>query len=191
MTCPIKPLTVFLGSLLGLLTLVPAVEAKPLGYIGQVVLEWIPNSSQEGQHTFYVRVDWTGLCNGSDATDSRQGEFTVEVVFDCDPVIEWIGSPYPNPFFRGNPQKGDFTLAIEDGSSEARGATVRVEVFNVKGQTVYTNDLGMLIASLNLSSPWEHRGKVLWEGRNDSGNLVAAGRYFVRLKATPDSQVPQ
>ena len=71
---------------------------------------------------------------------------------------------YPNPF---NP-----STIIRYGVPEASG--VKVEIFNLLGQRVIT-----LVDRNQIAGTYE----VTWNGNSTSGNIVAAGMYFYRLRA--------
>jgi flagellar hook assembly protein FlgD len=56
---------------------------------------------------------------------------------------------------------------------------VELTIFNIVGQKVVTLPQGM-------QSAGEHT--VVWDGNNESGNAVASGVYFYRLKAGDEVQ---
>ena len=72
---------------------------------------------------------------------------------------------YPNPF---NP-----TTTIQFSIADKGLTNVKLDVYNVLGQKVKT-----------LVDNYRPQGiyKVVWDGRNDAGNLVASGVYFYMLK---------
>ena len=73
---------------------------------------------------------------------------------------------FPNPF---NPSTTiRFTVAAE--------SPVELLIFNVQGQKVRT-----LIEDSRTAGSY----RVVWDGRNDRGKLVATGVYFYRLKIGP------
>jgi hypothetical protein len=93
-------------------------------------------------------------------------EETVEAVT---PVLFALAPNYPNPF---NPAtKISFTLP------EAR--PVRLAVYTLAGRLVTT-----LVNEERDAGTHE----VVWNGRDDRGQLVASGTYFYRIEAGPDSQ---
>ena len=71
---------------------------------------------------------------------------------------------YPNPF---NP-----STTIEYSLIER--ATVRLEIFSAAGQKVRT---------LQNSTQQPGNYKLVWDGRNDSGQMVSSGTYFYRVTA--------
>jgi hypothetical protein len=78
------------------------------------------------------------------------------------PTITALSRAFPNPF-RG-------TTAI--GFSLAQAGPVTVELFGVDGRRVRTLARG----------PWEPGvWRLEWDGRDERGNTVAPGVYFVRL----------
>ena len=73
---------------------------------------------------------------------------------------------FPNPF---NPSTTiRFTVAAK--------SPVEVLIFNVQGQRVRT-----LVEETKPAGNY----RVLWDGRNESGKLVATGVYFYRLRVGP------
>jgi len=157
-------------------------------------VNWTPTSADLGENAFTVQVEWEGQCldeeGGSSygpASDVESEDFVVTVVYGCDVLFDWIGGPYPNPILRGDPQYGDFKLAILDDSGQASGADLVVKVYNAYAQLVYTKDLGFYLANENFESPTEILHRLLWEGENQSGYPVAAGTYFIQVTATPNS----
>ncbi len=84
-----------------------------------------------------------------------------------------LGLVYPNPAFAGT------TIPFELG----RDASVRLTILDVAGRTVRT------LADRTFD-PGAHR--LRWDGRNDRGQAVAGGIYWVRLDApgtgTPPSE---
>lgn len=79
---------------------------------------------------------------------------------------------YPNPF---NPQT-TISFVLEKTES------VKLEVFNIKGQRVKT----ILNRSLN---PGKHN--YIWEGTDNQDNNVSSGVYLFRLEAGRESQIKQ
>jgi len=71
---------------------------------------------------------------------------------------------YPNPF---NPE-----LTIAFFTTESTEST-EINIFNLKGQRVKT----LVDAKLTAG---EH--SVVWQGRNDAGNQVSSGVYFIRMQ---------
>lgn len=157
-------------------------------------VNWTPGSGDLGQNAFTVEVEWEGQCldepGGSSygpESDVDSEDFTVTVAYGCNSLFDWIGGPYPNPILRGDPQYGDFKLAILDESGQASGADLVVKVYNSYAQLVYTKDLGFYLANENFESPTEIPHRLLWEGENQSGYPVSAGTYLVQVIATPNS----
>jgi hypothetical protein len=76
---------------------------------------------------------------------------------------------YPNPF---NPETWiPFQLA--------RDASVKVRIYNLKGQPIRTLELGQKEAGTYLTKD----KAVYWDGRDNVGEKVASGIYFYMLKA--------
>jgi len=74
-----------------------------------------------------------------------------------------LSQNYPNPFNQST--KIEFTLA--------HSGFVSLNIYDLLGRKVKT------LVSENLSSGYK---SVLWDGRNDSGEEVASGIYFYRMK---------
>jgi hypothetical protein len=102
-----------------------------------------------------ITLNQTTICN---FTMSTGIETEVEIV-----KTELKGN-YPNPF---NPQT-IISFAVKDRT------TVRLEIYNLKGQLVRT-----------LVNEWTDKGnhQVTWNGRDDNGNPVASGIYHYRMQA--------
>jgi hypothetical protein len=142
-----------------------------------------PGSSRNVSVTF----DATGILRGDYRADLRimsndpaTPVVTVPLVLTVDSVIvvttgvdpDPIGTPtryalhsnFPNPF---NP-----TTTIQYEVAEA--ADVRLEIYGIKGESV-----AVLVDRHQPTG----RYSVPWDGRNSSGEPVASGVYFYRLKA--------
>jgi flagellar hook assembly protein FlgD len=79
------------------------------------------------------------------------------------PLIRLHGL-YPNPF--SDKLKVYYVLKYS--------SVVRVRLFNVAGEVIYSTDLGVLPQGDNL---------FVWEGANDAGARVASGVYPMRVEA--------
>lgn len=77
---------------------------------------------------------------------------------------ELISSNYPNPF---NPTT---TISYDLPSDE----NVVISIFNLKGQKVKQLQNEVITAGHH---------KIVWDGRNDSGNKISSGIYFYKIKA--------
>ncbi len=75
-----------------------------------------------------------------------------------------LNNVYPNPF---NPST---TVSFSLAESE----NVSIKIFNIKGQLVR-----------NLASGIRQIGeyRVIWDGKNDNGQAIASGMYFLRMQA--------
>jgi hypothetical protein len=80
------------------------------------------------------------------------------------PLITALNSPYPNPF---NP---DVTVCYD----LAEEANVKIKIYNSRGQ---------LVRNLIDIHQQAKTHTVNWDGKDDSGNTVASGTYFIRMKA--------
>jgi hypothetical protein len=76
---------------------------------------------------------------------------------------------YPNPF---NPETWiPYKLA--------HSSDVTIKIYNVQGQLVRNLNLGRREAGFYVSK----ENAAYWDGRNDSGEQIASGIYFYRIKA--------
>lgn len=131
--------------------------------------------NQQDRPVAAVQVRWTDL-NGTtvatttDANGRYQlalprptvvGDVTAEL-----PSTFSLGQNYPNPF---NPET---VIPLQTGAHNMATLTI----YNISGQAVRTLVDGMLPAG---------RNEIIWDGRDDRGNAVAAGVYIYRLTAGP------
>jgi hypothetical protein len=111
------------------------------------------------------QLEWTGNGNRVEVsllTAKGGAETTI-------PGDYSLNQNYPNPF---NPSTNiSFTLG--------KATRARVEVFNILGALIATPFNGQASAGQNL---------VVWDGRNDSGELVASGVYLYRLSTDSYSE---
>lgn len=78
------------------------------------------------------------------------------------PALTCLGNNYPNPF---NPET---TIRFD----LAKSGKARLEIFNVKGQTIKTLADGDIDAGYH---------SLKWNGKDDNGKSVSSGVYFYRL----------
>ena len=104
-------------------------------------------------------------------TDNSKLEFNLDKISGTNtPKAFSLGANYPNPF---NPMtKINFALP------EAQDVVL----------SVYSLD-GRKVATLLNETRGAGDHEVIWEGRNDAGQLVASGTYFYRIFAGPYSEV--
>jgi hypothetical protein len=86
--------------------------------------------------------------------------------------VQFVGN-YPNPFKRSTL----ITYTLTDQATER----VRIKIYTVSGRLIRT------LFDPN-PTPINYR-EMIWDGRDDSGNVVANGVYFARLRAVKDDQV--
>ncbi len=75
-----------------------------------------------------------------------------------------LSQNYPNPF----------NLVTRINYALPKNAEVEIEIFDILGRKVKSMDLGMQSAGYKTAA---------WDGKNDSGQEVASGIYFYRIKA--------
>ena len=96
-------------------------------------------------------------------------------VADAIPTATRLLPSYPNPF---NPETWiPFTLSEEDN--------VEIAIYDIGGRRMRGLSLGVLPAGR-----YSEKGRAAyWDGRNDVGEFIAGGVYFVELKAGQYRQV--
>ena len=82
------------------------------------------------------------------------------------PLVPRLGSVFPNPFKPGL----DAQLNID--YQAAKGSPVTLEIFNLRGQRIYSETL------VSASDGSNH---LSWNGRENSGKISTAGVYLLRL----------
>ncbi len=108
-------------------------------------------------------------------TPTTSETHTITPTFTESPVgAEQIGEiySYPNPFDLRKRDKVTFRFPAD--------SSAKLTVFNLAGEPV--RDLSS--SDINLAQGW-----ALWDGRDDSGHIVAAGLYFVRLQASRGNKI--
>ncbi|MFO7895592.1 MAG: FlgD immunoglobulin-like domain containing protein [Candidatus Cloacimonadales bacterium] len=83
---------------------------------------------------------------------------------------------YPNPF---NPATSQRTSSTTISFNLPEASFVELEIYNIRGQK---------IRSLNSSELAAGRQKFAWDGKDSSGNSLAAGIYYYRLQAADFQQ---
>jgi len=137
------------------------------GYLQSKCGSWSPDGKQicyvldDGEfHSLYIYDIEAGthktVILGTDDVDP------VSVETETTPAPFAITGNYPNPF---NP-----TTTIEFSLEKA--GDVSLDIFNVMGQKVRSLES-------NVMAPGAH--SVVWNGRDDSGNVVSSGIYISRL----------
>jgi hypothetical protein len=111
----------------------------------------------EGNKNYYYKLEDVDI-NGSSRMHGPVEVFVDQVML---PDHFYVNQNYPNPF---NP-----STAIKYGLPEA--ATVRMEIFNLRGETIRVLQDGPQAAGTF---------EVIWDGRNNNGDLVPTGVYICR-----------
>ena len=113
---------------------------------------------------YYIEdVDFSGKTNRSHIIGVIAGQ-TIII-----PIKSALLQNFPNPF---NPETWiPYKLA--------QNASVTVRIYNLKGQSIRTIELGPKTAGTYLAK----NRAVYWDGRDNVGEKVASGMYFYMLKA--------
>ena len=119
-------------------------------------------SLERGQIEFQIPPDARVLSVGT-----RRVSYYPSDIADhtSSPAMAWLGSAYPNPF------RGSTNVKF----NKIDNSPTTVAIYNIKGQLVRT-----LINNSKLS-PGEHI--VAWDGKADSGQIVATGMYFIKIES--------
>ena len=87
--------------------------------------------------------------------------------FESKEEYDYLLDPYPNPFVRGLHTELKFPYVA------SKQSFAKLLIFNISGELVREIDLGKIYVG---------RDVILWDGRDNSGNLVPPGLYFATLK---------
>jgi hypothetical protein len=108
---------------------------------------------------------------GAVTGEVSSGEYLIVVSTDdgsLAPLTTILRQNYPNPF---NPETViSFSLKEDD--------RVRISVYNIRGERIYT------LLDSNLEAG-EH--SLLWEGKDDQGRVMPTGVYFYRMETSKES----
>jgi hypothetical protein len=88
---------------------------------------------------------------------------------DTTPSLSERVVAYPVPF-----QSGELSILFENITAGGRPLETEIAIYNVLGRRVATVAKGRFTNTV---------GRVAWDGRDDSGRLVASGIYFIRLQS--------
>jgi WD40 repeat protein len=136
-------------------------------------------SAQPGHHgprsiTGARLVALAGVAYGADGGEVAASLPYLPVESLVQPETTQLLANYPNPF---NPETWiPFQLAA--------AGTVRVDIYDQNGQALRRMDLGTLSSGSYLSQGRAAR----WDGRNDRGEPVASGTYYVVLRTNGQTQ---
>ncbi len=109
---------------------------------------------------------------GAILSDPRGNSVATKVINDGEPLIPteyYLRQNYPNPF--------NSSTIIQFGLPER--AEVKIVIYNILGQKVRTFNLGVMDAG---------RHQIIWDGRNEAGNIVASGVYFYQMRTAKFTQ---
>jgi len=126
--------------------------------VGTYIYAVLQCSHGGGNHSEPTTVEVT-ISESIESENPPQNSDTDDAII---PIVSQLYANYPNPF---NPST---TISFD----MARAGRVSIEVFNSKGQLVKTLVNGMRGAGMH---------KVVWDGKDFSGNGVSSGIYFYRM----------
>jgi fibronectin type 3 domain-containing protein len=119
-----------------------------------------------GSSTYYYRLSAVDF-NGNEGEATPELAVSVTSIANAGsnvPTVFSLDQNYPNPF---NP-----TTTIRFGLPQA--ASVKIVIYNVLGEPVRT------LTENAYAAGYHH---VVWDGRNDRGQIVSAGMYLYRIDA--------
>lgn len=146
------------------------VSAKTrLGELGPVMAEenwWDPDGDAPSASMFTANVDYSPWKTTQYNPSARRIAIVV-----APPIVPQLGFR-PNPFTGS----GEVAFALPAGSGD-----YRVELFDTLGRRVRVIDQGT--ASIGVER------RIHWDGRDDSGRVIASGMYFVRMTSPAVTRV--
>ena len=117
-------------------------------------------------HLFSATIQYRFLDNIGNLLSSGFGDLDLDLL----PEKFMVYDNYPNPF---NPK-----------------TTIRYDLPDTRDVQIRIIDLmGRNIRSVDLNGMMPGRHKYVWNGINDSGNLVSTGIYFLQISAGPTSMI--
>lgn len=146
----------------------PAVEATPVSS-DEILSNMVYTVMGDNREYFGNSIIWIGTPDGlarsyNTIADNWEIYHTVN---DADEIYA-----YPNPFspYSHNQINDDGWIRFNTGDTSVE--KVSLDIYNFALQKVYSEEFDWRI----------NPGAVKWNGRDDNGNLVANGVYFVKLK---------
>ncbi len=148
------------------------------------MLNVLINATNTSQMQVYVYVDdeiyssgiyyyWLEVIDVNGYSQFK-GPISVNVVYPEGnqdiPLITGIDSIYPNPFNPGT----WLSYSLEEMTN------VKLEIFNLKGQLVWKNEIPNQSAN---------RYRYFWDGKNLNGNNCTSGIYFFRLTTNKSNYI--
>ena len=140
---------------------------KLLGKIGFMFLNDFTWGSYANQPPYHPTNDG-GQTTFMELVIDFRGESNDDPLVDA-PSLTLLGGNYPNPF---NPTT---TISYNMPTS----GDVKLNVYNLRGQ---------LVRSLVNEAKTVGNHKVVWDGKDDRGNIMASGIYFYRLETGKHSE---
>lgn len=142
------------------------------------VLEYSLSALETGQ-SYYLAVSAYDQWGNESAASTEvvfDNQATTGVDNDSDQMPREFGlqQNYPNPF---NPSTTIQYSVKEIGNFE-------LSVYNLRGQRI--------CVLIDTEAPYQGmKGEAVWDGRDESGNEVASGVYFYRLRQGNETQTKQ
>jgi hypothetical protein len=138
--------------------------------------------SPAGEFAIEMDAEAYGLESAPAATSGgRDGRATVEGIFVL--VANPVATDAPEPMTGQGGSRADL-LRVSPNPVRSEGALVHFDVPHTGPVTLAVFDLaGRRVRTLESGQRLAGRQTVRWDGRDDLGNRVAAGSYFVRFSA--------
>ena len=143
------------------------------GLFAQIVLEGVvtDSGSEPVENALVELIDMADANRTfSDYTDAL-GRYTIEIV---DTYVDGIHTFNPNDFHLFQNYPNPFNPSTVIAFELPRPADIRIDIYNVLGQRIRT-----LFDGLHS----ERKGRIVWDGMDDSGRGVPAGIYIYTLNA--------
>ena len=146
----------------------PAVEATPVSS-DEILNNTVYSVAADNREYFGKPLIWIGTPDGLARSYNSKGDNwqIYRAEYDKDEIYA-----YPNPFspYSHNQLNNDGWVRFNTGDYSVR--QVYLDIYNFALETVYSEQFN-----------WQtNPGAVKWNGRDNKGNLVANGVYFVNLR---------
>lgn len=122
---------------------------------------------------------WENTGSYAPSRDRSAQDICVSVVCDVGVGIDDNVSALPMSFNLNQNYPNPFNTRTEIGFYLAERSEVTFDIYNIVGQKIKTLKNGMFEAGSHT---------VIWDGTNDTGDIVSSGVYFYRLTAGDNNQ---